>query len=451
MRMQPLVLLVTVGFLLLWGTHRQSIVVINNMNRTDQSAYMDYAKQLAQTDFQYEGDRNRMPLYPALMALFYQDGMSDAEFFALGKRVGIAIGLVVLLMTFTIFKQRARTIDALTALLVAMFTVFAYKSPYFQTEVLFYGITLLLFVLLLSLLRQPRIRTAGVTGLIGGLAHLTKASVLPAILLGAACLLLGAVVDWRRALFNQNFRREQTLSARSALLAPLCCASVLLTIFLLVIFPYLRTSKARFGSYFYNVNSTFYIWYDSWTEAEQGTKAHGDRDGWPVMPEEDIPSFRKYLHEHSVGDIVRRFVGGVAVILSAVMRSYGYAWFVIFYLVALVSLTVQNGGPRRFLALFWRTNPSVVLFVAAYFMGYLALYAWYTRIVSGNRIVLAQFLPGMFLIVRSLSFAQDHNLVIRIFGRRVPASVVSPTILLILGLYLCFIFPHRISTKYGGE
>jgi uncharacterized integral membrane protein len=110
------------------------------------------------------------------------------------------------------------------------------------------------------------------------------------------------------------------------------------------------------------------------------------------MPEKDIPSFHKYVHEHSVGDIVGRFGGGFGVILSTVMRSYGYAWFVILYLVALLSLTVQNSDLRRFLVLFWRTNPSLVLFVAAYFMGYLALYAWYTRIVAGNRIVLAQFL-----------------------------------------------------------
>ena len=72
-------------------------------------------------------------------------------------------------------------------------------------------------------------------------------------------------------------------------------------------------------------------------------------------------------------------------------------------------------------------------------------------VVAGNRIVLAQFLPTMFLFVRSLSFAQNHNLAIRAFGRRVNASAISHIILLILVLYLCFVFTHRISTKYGGE
>jgi hypothetical protein len=391
-----------------------------------------------------------MPLYPGLMALFYQDGLADEAFFARGKQVGIALGLVALLVAFAVFKRGARTRDSLTALLVAMFTVFAYKSPYFQAEVLFYGLTLLLFVLLLSVIRHPRARTAGWAGLMGGLAHLTKAAVLPALVLGVACLLIRAVVDLRRHHSAQNLRREQPPSSKFIPLVPICCASVLLTIFLLVIFPYIRTSKARFGHHFYNVNSTFYMWYDSWEEAQRGTKAHGDRVGWPVMPAEDIPSLRKYLQDHSFGDIVGRFVRGFGVTLSTVIRSYGYAEFVVLYFVALVSLTVQNGGPLHFLAVFWRTNPSLVLFVAVYFLGYLALYAWYTPIASGNRFVLAQFLPALFLIVRSLSFAQDHNMAIRISGRRVDASAVSPAILLCLILYLFFVFPHRISTMYGG-
>ena len=35
--------------------------------------------------------------------------------------------------------------------------------------------------------------------------------------------------------------------------------------------PYLSTSKRVFGQYFYNVNSTFYMWYDDWPHASVGT------------------------------------------------------------------------------------------------------------------------------------------------------------------------------------
>ena len=60
--------------------------------------------------------------------------------------------------------------------------------------------------------------------------------------------------------------------------------------FLAVEYPHISNSKRIYGHYFYNVNSTFYIWYDSWDDVMQGTRVHGDRVGWPDMPEDQIPS-----------------------------------------------------------------------------------------------------------------------------------------------------------------
>ena len=174
--------------LFLWGSERQASLVNLSMHSTDQSAYMHYAKELARTDFAFVGGRNRMPLYPALISLFYTDGMTDEEFFERGKRVGIALGIIVLALVFVIFRWSGHIEDALTVTLVAMFTIFVYKSPYFQPEVLFYGIGLLLFGSLLELIRRPNLSTAVLAGCVGGVAHLTKASVLPSLLLASACL-----------------------------------------------------------------------------------------------------------------------------------------------------------------------------------------------------------------------------------------------------------------------
>jgi len=313
MRMTLITLLVASVVVFLWGAERQS-KRNTDWQSNDQSAYMNYTKQLAQSDFRYVGDGNRMPFYPSIMALFYKDEMSDEQFFVIGKRIGIAIGIIVLIVTFFVFKLGTRTMDAITAVLVAMFTVFAFKSPYFMSDVLFYGIGLVLFVLVLSILEQPRVLTACFAGLISGIGHLTKASILPVIVLCLICLLIRAVVELRRHCYKRNVSTNQMFSMRVILTAPIYSAAILVTVFVLVIYPYIRTSKERFGYYFYNVNTTFYVWYDSWREPELGINSHGDRVGWPVMPKEDIPSFRKYLQHHTFVDVLKRFMRGLGVI-----------------------------------------------------------------------------------------------------------------------------------------
>jgi hypothetical protein len=272
-----------------WGASRQGSLVNTDLNSTDQSAYMSYARNMARTNFQWAGDRARMPTYPGLMSFFYRPGMSDADFFECGKNVGIAIGLTGLMVVFFLFRRLSTSVDALTGTLVTMFTVFAYKSPYFQPEVLFYTIALVFFYLLLSVIQKPTVRTAALAGLVGGIGHLTKASVIPALFLAALLVMVRGAIDlwWR----HDVGRLRAAWSQSRVVLNHLLCVTVLLGGFLLVVFPYIRTSKELFGRYFYNVNSTFYMWYDSWAEVEQGTRSYGDRQGWPNMPEDQIPSF----------------------------------------------------------------------------------------------------------------------------------------------------------------
>jgi len=443
-----LVLGLAIG-IFVWGAGQQSTLVNTDVHAIDQSAYMSDAKGMAQTNLQFVGGRNRMPLYPALLSFFYKQEMSDEDFFECGKDVGIVIGIVGLVVTFFLFNQVSKPLDALTGTLVTMFTVFVYKSPYFQAEVLFYAINLVLFYLLLCLLWKPQVRTAALAGFVGGIGHLTKASVLPTLLLAALLVLVRGAIDlWRQ----QHHVDTPAVGCRFSrfVLNHLYYVTALLGCFLLVIFPYIRTSKERFGEYFYNVNSMFYIWYDSWEEAEQGTKAHGDRQGWPDMPEEQIPSFRKYVREHSLGDILLRFVRGFRDLRDRITQSYGYAEFMLVYVIALVLLFVQNRSQWPSLLLH-RIHPCVLLFVAGYFLGYTILYAWYTPIAAGNRLILSQFLPAMLIIVWVLSYAQNHGLGFVFFGRRISASSISPVVLLFLIAYVITVFPHRVSTMFGGS
>ena len=444
-----LALLMLVLFVYVWGASRQSLEVNTDMQSSDQSAYMNYAKKLSESKFKYIGDRNRMPLYPALMALLFDNNMSDDSFFELGKKVGIFIGALVSVLVFFIFKHNNKLLDAVTATLIAIFTVLVYKAAYFQTDVLFYGFSLLLFFLLLSLIENPRLITATLAGLVGGVAHLTKASVLPVIILAAGLLLVrGAIIVRQKFSTSEKPDRNQSLSHITGIYG--ICVGALIISFLMVITPYIRISKEIFGQYFYNVNSTFYIWYDSWKEVELGTKAHGDRIGWPDMPEDQIPSLRKYLNEHSIREIKMRLGQGFKNIFSTVVHSYGYFEFTCFYFLIIILLFSQNIKIIH-IRQFWRDHAFSFLFITGYFVGYLTLYAWYTPIASGNRFVLSLFLPAMLLFVRALSVSQDHNLSIVIFRRRIEATAISPLILLFLIAYLLTVFSFRISTMYAGS
>jgi hypothetical protein len=433
-----------------WGAERQLLLVNTDMQLSDQSAYMNYASKLRTTNFQYVGGRNRMPLYPGLMALFYQNGMTDEAFFWLGKQVGIGIALVILGLVFLIFQRYSSRFEALVATLTTAFTIFAYKAPFFQSDVLFYGITLGLFVLMLELLRKPHYGLAILAGALGGLAHLTKASILPAVALFCGCLLLWAGLRLVKALRHAPGEPGLTRQHLKAnILPPFLCSLLFLGAFLLVIFPYIRTSKARFGQYFYNVNSTFYMWYDSWQEAIDGTRAHGDRVGWPDMPADQIPSFSKYIHEHTPRQIVGRFVKGAIVIIKTVSNSYGYAPFLLLYASFALLLFLQN--IKRFLAegrlARWALR---AFFILAYVSGYFALYAWFTPISSGNRLVLGLFLPVLFCLLWVIHFAHSQNLGVTLWGQRLSASGMSLVILLALLAYLATTYPYLVVKIDGG-
>ena len=141
--------------LLIWGAERQSRFVNTDMKKSDQAAYMFSAKQLKLTNYQVISDRARMPLYSYLMSIFFRETMSDQDFFEIGKRIGILIAIIVFLINILIFVKYVGVFFALVGNLLIAFTVFAYRAPYFKAEILFYGISFWLFVLIICLLILP--------------------------------------------------------------------------------------------------------------------------------------------------------------------------------------------------------------------------------------------------------------------------------------------------------
>lgn len=430
--------------LYLYGAIQQLSLVNTKMGASDQGAYMTYAKRLRENNYNYAGDRNRMPLYPFLQSLHYRSGMPDEQFFSQGKYVNVIISFLALGGVYLIIRGSFSGIHTLTFLLVTAFTVFVFKAGFFQAEILYYFETFLIFVLLLRLFDKPSYYLAVLVGILFGLAHLTKASIIPLLILFVLFAGAKSLVYVYRKLRSGSIKNVVDFSNRRQLLT----VPLVVLFFLVTIFPYIRTSKRIFGQYFYNVNSTFYIWYDSWEEAKQGTRAHGDRVGWPEMPPEEIPSLSKYLRDHTGKQIVDRFWNGIKTLRTTIWETYGYGKYVVFFVGLLTIVAIWQWRQVKHLV---AERPFQTGFVTAYLVCYILLIAWYTPIGGANRLILALFLPLLYVVGCSLRgikikwalhigrHESDFLLLVNLF------------VLAVILVDIYFILTQRIVVQFGGR
>jgi hypothetical protein len=166
------------------------------------------------------------------------------------------------------------------------------------------------------------------------------------------------------------------------------------------------------------------------------------------MPEDQIPSFQKYIQEHSKRAIANRFINGLMNLWEWAATSYGYAEFLAIYIVLAALFIIQNLDWAR--SILTRTCPSLLVFILGYFSGHTLLYAWFSSIATGTRFILSLFLPALFVLISIISRAQSDDLKINIFGKEFPASSISQFMLLILIAYLLMIYPARVSNMFGG-
>ncbi len=291
------------------------------------------------------------------------------------------------------------------------------------------------------LLAEPGYKRAVMSGVVAGVAHLTKASILPGLTL-FLLFMVGRCLGGIRSRPRASGGAPSRLTAHS-----IGAALVVACAFLLTVYPYISTSKRVFGQYSYNVNSTFYFWYDSWEQVERGTRAHGDREGWPRMPPEDIPSPSKYLREHTPAQMVERTCQGAASLVKSMAGSYGYFKYLMMYAGVLAGAAVwRRHAARRLIA----ANVARLLFVSAYLMAYFLLYAWFTRLTDGNRLILAQYLPLIYLLVKGTQELLRGE-TFRMRERAVPAlTAIHVPIFAVLAVDIVVILMSRVMWMVGG-
>ena len=225
---------------------------------------------------------------------------------------------------------------------------------------------------------------------------------------------------------------------------------VVVAMFLAVLSPYLVNSKQAFGAYFYNVNTTFYAWYDNWAQASVGTRVHGDGVGWPDMPADQIPSAAKYWRSHTFAQIASRVGGGFTDMAVRSYRSYGYLKYVAWYLAMLAIVILADTSV--FIALV-RRNRALAAFLGLYAISHLVLIAFYEPIsgTGTTRFLIAHLTPFFYAASRYLANPEVTR-TIRWQIAGIPVGVrhlhVLTTLMLAVDLTV-WMWP-RVMTTYGG-
>jgi hypothetical protein len=442
-------IIVTVLFLscYLLGAFVQAFYVNADMDKADQLDYMSRAISLKTDLYKNITDGNRMPIYPCLLSFLYYPGMSMKEYFRRGKVFNIILSVILLFILYIIFRSYLEGPKAKVLLLIIAFMVFMPRAGYVQSELPFYFLTFCAFVLFWGCLKKPRLWIAASAGLVAGLCYLTKASMLPGIVWFVGCFL---IINIALPIFQGIAQKiqEKKVSQENHIFKNMAFLGAFILIFFLTVSPYIRMNKKVFGSYFYNVNSTFYVWYDSWDEVVQGTRAHGDRVGWPQMPSEEIPSATKYWQEHTLSQILARLGHGFIIVSTNAMGGFGYAQYFFIYLFICILAISQRY--EAFIEYLKRDNNfTVAISLVLYFLLYFLLYIFGAAIFKGPRHPLAQYLPALFIMFYFLSrfgFSYySHKIRCHFTGREVNIVVFC-----LLTLDLIFQVPYRLYMVFCG-
>ena len=353
---------------------------------SDQDAMLQFVRALKDSKYTYTGSRDFMPGFPLLASPFMDTTLPDGSLFAQGKVVNILLSLSFLSGIFLFVRKSFNLLLSTLFVFIVAFTLFIYKAPYFQPELTYYFLSFGAFVLMLEVFRRPNFLPAAGVGLLLALAHYTKASALPAIALFFVAMIAQG--------FYLGFVRDRNWRVATRIFAIAMTAALA---FLLPLSSYLRESKETYGSYFYNLNSSYYVWFDSFGKAKASDQTFNYAFGKPDVPDSELPSLQNYIRTHDLGEILDRFQKGFVNQASNWFYTFGLVSFPLLFLAALGALLIQRR--QRAWALI-KEQPVLTLFLFFFFAGYSTLFAWYGPIAdyADRRFTYGLYLPLLFCI-----------------------------------------------------
>lgn len=406
------VLVAAVLVLFLYGTMRQAMRV--NNHHDDQDAFIEYTLALVKDPTYIDGART--PLFPLLVRLFYHEGMSEEALFWQGVAVGIGVSIICVAALALFFFRAFPVSLALPLTLLVTLNIYVIIAPYYKPEPLFYALLFFAFVLMCRAFRRLTVPLAISIGLLLGLATLAKASATSALAIFIAVKGLQLVVEAVRS--RRGWRPLLTSVGVLALAA---------VVFLVVISGYVASSRRIFGATFYNVNTTFYMWYDTYDQVRTGTRQHYDRTGWPRMPPEQIPSMSKYLSTHSPEEIAHRLVDGLpAVVADHCGEDFDTITTHCKYVGALgviaIALVVMN---LPWVGSLIRRHGFLILFCLLFLASFVLSASWWRPLSKGQRFSMPVVLPILYLLASFIALPQLRRLRLILFGRRIDLITVA--------------------------
>ena len=406
---------------------------------------MNFARKVYESRFQFTGTRSRMPLYPWIQALFYAPELTEEQFFEQGKKLNIIISVVCLAVLGIAFFVRFPRLYASYAMLVIAYLLFALKAPWLQAELLSYTLIALAFILSIESMRRPKWFMSVAVGALFATAHFAKSTAL----LGLAVYAGSFIIVLVGRLFDRNRSLRELFRVLAYALTPIA-------VFFVLLYPYFRESKEHYGQYLYNVNTTFYMWYDSWDEARKGVRGAGARDHWPDVPDAEIPSIEKYVAEHSLDEMkhrlwrgFRRYVDNTCTRLSSpyLLGNCTHIGVGLLVLIASSSLGILRGRKR-----FTLLDVQVSCFVSAFLSLYVIASFWFWPINNGPRIIYAMVIPLFWTIglVGTPTRILLPDLVL--LGHKFKPMQIVYLLMTIVALYQVYeLAAFRAATLFGGN
>lgn len=359
---------------------------------SDQLAYMNILINMQDSQYPFIGDGNRMPLFLWIQTIFYRADDSYDAAFHLAKTVNILLSAILLVFLFIIFYFSWHSIFyAFVVTMMAAFSIFIFKAAYFTCENLFYFLSFVSFICMVKMFRRPSSPLAILTGILTGLTFLTKASVLPALMIFIATGTAGILWEvYQSKEKNQHVKTSQITQW-------VFWGVLVVVVFFVIILPFGIQNRIVFGGFFRNVNTNIVMWMDSWKDYKELVIQYSNLrqllDDAPVGP-------ASYLKTHTFGQIADRLLNGIGWQMHLVSKPYNQFSYPLLLLFILFLGGIWGiKDYRHFIA----KRKGEVLFSVCYFVGYFLLFSWYTAIDKGPRFVMGLYLPFYYAVFSVLT------------------------------------------------